>query len=39
MNDVQQKVAEHHPARVPLVFEVPRREEFTCLLSSTNMLS
>lgn len=39
INDVQQKVAEHHPARVPLVFEVPSREEFTCLLSSITMQS
>ena len=37
ISDVQQKVAEHYPARVPLVFEVPSREEFTGLLSSTNM--
>jgi len=36
ISDVQQKIAEQYPARVPLVFEVPSREEFTCLLSSTN---
>lgn len=39
IRDVQQKVAAHHPARVPLVFEVPSREEFTCLLSSTSTQS
>jgi hypothetical protein len=39
IHDVQQKVATHHPARVPLIFEVPSREEFTCLLSSTNTQS
>ena len=39
IHDVQQKIALHHPARVPLVFEVPSREEFTCLLSNTNMRS
>jgi hypothetical protein len=33
----QQKVANHHPARIPLVFEVPSREEFTCLLSNIAM--
>lgn len=36
---VQQMVAEHHPARIPLLFEVPSHEEFTCLLSTINMQS
>ena len=36
IHEVQQKVATHYPARVPLVFEVPSREEFTCLLSNTD---
>jgi hypothetical protein len=36
IHDGQRKVAEHHPVRVPLVFEVPSREEFTCLLSNTD---
>jgi hypothetical protein len=31
---VQRRVAVHHPTRIPLLFEVPSREEFTCLLSS-----
>lgn len=39
IHDVQRKVAEHHPARIPFVFEVPSREEFTCLLSNINMQS
>ncbi len=39
IGEVQQAVAEKHPARVPLVFEVPSREEFTCLLSSTSTQS
>jgi len=39
ISDVQQKVTKQYPARVPLVFEVPSREEFTCLLSSTNTQS
>jgi hypothetical protein len=33
---VGQMVAAHHPARIPLLFEVPSREEFVCLLSSIN---
>ena len=39
IGEVQQTVAEKHPARVSLVFEVPSREEFTCLFSSTNTQS
>lgn len=34
VGEVHRKVAEQHPTRIPLVFEVPTREEFTCLLSS-----
>ncbi|MBI3300934.1 MAG: hypothetical protein HYZ72_02490 [Deltaproteobacteria bacterium] len=30
--EVQQMVAEKYPRRVPLIFEVPSREEFECLL-------
>jgi hypothetical protein len=30
--EVQRMVAEKYPVRVPLVFEVPSREEFECLL-------
>jgi len=39
ISDVQQEISKHYPARVPLIFEVPSREEFTCLLSSTNLQS
>lgn len=39
ISGVHRVVAEHHPTRVPLLFEVPSREEFTCLLSSTSMQS
>jgi hypothetical protein len=34
--EVQQRVVEKYPRRIPLVFEVPSREEFACLLWSTN---
>jgi hypothetical protein len=30
--ELQQTVAAHYPQRVPLIFEVPTREEFECLL-------
>ena len=30
--ELQQTVATHYPQRVPLIFEVPTREEFECLL-------
>ena len=30
--EVQRMMAERHPLRVPLIFEVPSREEFECLL-------
>ena len=30
--ELQQSVAAHYPQRVPLIFEVPTREEFECLL-------
>jgi hypothetical protein len=30
--ELQQAVAAHYPQRVPLIFEVPTREEFECLL-------
>jgi ABC-type phosphate/phosphonate transport system ATPase subunit len=39
ISGVQQQIVKQYPARVPLVFEVPSREEFTCLLSSTNTRS
>jgi Family of unknown function (DUF5678) len=35
--ELQQTVTAHYPQRVPLIFEVPTREEFECLLSSTHM--
>jgi hypothetical protein len=34
--EVQRLVTEKYPDRVPLVFEVPSREEFACLLWNTN---
>lgn len=34
--EIQRLVTEKYPDRVPLVFEVPSREEFTCLLWNTN---
>ena len=30
--ELQRTVAAHYPQRVPLIFEVPTREEFECLL-------
>jgi hypothetical protein len=30
--ELQQSVAARYPQRVPLIFEVPTREEFECLL-------
>ena len=30
--ELQQTVAAHYPQLVPLIFEVPTREEFECLL-------
>jgi hypothetical protein len=30
--ELQQTIAAHYPQRVPLIFEVPTREEFECLL-------
>jgi hypothetical protein len=30
--ELQQSVAAQYPRRVPLIFEVPTREEFECLL-------
>ena len=30
--ELQQTVAAHYPQRVPLIFEVPTREDFECLL-------
>jgi hypothetical protein len=30
--ELQQSVAAQYPQRVPLIFEVPTREEFECLL-------
>ncbi len=30
--ELQRTVAIHYPQRVPLIFEVPTREEFECLL-------
>ena len=37
--EVQQLVEAKYPHRVPLIFEVPSREEFECLLWSTRMRS
>ena len=30
--ELQQSVTAHYPQRVPLIFEVPTREDFECLL-------
>ena len=30
--ELQRTVTAHYPQRVPLIFEVPTREEFECLL-------
>jgi hypothetical protein len=36
---LQQTIAKQYPQRVPLIFEVPSRKEFECLLWNTHMPS